>query len=69
MTFAGDFFLGQRRVLINIGQHIERQRRMFFKQMNVIAGDFLGGVGVHMSADALDFLGDIQRRAALGALE
>ena len=57
------------RVLQDVGEDIERERRVFFQHLGVIGCAFTRGIGVQVSADGLDLLGDGAGAAPLGALE
>ena len=57
------------RVLQDVGQDIERQRHVVLEDAGVVGGGFDAGRGVHLAADRLDLLGDVERRARLRALE
>ena len=68
---ALSFKLGrvEARMLQDIGQDIDAERDIFLKNLGVIGGILPRGIGVEMTADILDRLGNRAGVAALGTLE
>jgi hypothetical protein len=52
-----------------IRQHVERRRQVLVEDLDVVAGVFLGRERVEVSAERVDLLGDVFRRARGRALE
>ena len=57
------------RVEQHIAEQIHRPRQMLGDHLRVVAGTFLGGKRIHLSAQRIHLHGDVLRRAALRALE
>ncbi len=56
-------------VLQDVREDIESKRQILLQHLGVISGALAGGVGVEVTADRLDLLGDIAGAAPFGALE
>ena len=67
--FAGQFVLVHHRMLQDVGDDVDGQFQVFFKDLGVVRGVFAGRIGVQVAADGLDLLGDLLGVAAFGALE
>ena len=61
--------LVEQRMLQQIGDDIDGKRDIFLQNAGIIGGVFASGIGIHLTADRLDLLGDHLGRAAPGALE
>ena len=59
----------QRRTHDHVGQQIDGQRQVLVEHLDVVAGVFLGGKRVELTADRIDRLGNDLRRSARRALE
>ena len=68
-AFAGQLVRVEHRVLQNVGDDIESERHVVGQHLGVVGGVLAARVGVQVAADRLDLLGDVERRAPLGALE
>ena len=68
-ALARQLVLVQQAVLEHVADHVERQRRVFLQDLGVIGGVLARRIGVHMAADRLDLLGDVEGGAGRRALE
>ena len=68
-AFALQLLFVEGRVLQDIGDDIQGERRVLGQDLGIVGRALAAGVGVQVTADRLDLLGDIVGRAALGALE
>src|ERR1700730_467926 len=57
------------RVLKNVGQYVERQRKVLFEYFGIVGCALPRSVGIEMTADGFDLLGDRQGTAPFGSLE
>ncbi len=53
----------------HVAEQLDAEPDVLGRQPAVVRGVFLGGEGIHLTADAVDGLGDVVGRARLGALE
>ena len=53
----------------DIGDQVDRQRKVRVEHMRVVAGVFTGGEGVQLTTDGVDRLRDLHRRAVRRRLE
>ena len=64
-----DVVRAQQRGRHEVADDVDRQRQVGVEHPRVEAGVLLAGEGVHLAADGVERGGDVQRRAARGALE
>ena len=57
------------RVAQDVGQDVDGERHVLLEHAGVVGGRLDAGRGVDLAADRFDLLGDLDRRAGLGALE
>ena len=69
LLLALDIIRTQRRTHHDVGQHVDGQRKMFVKHLQVVTRVFLGGKRVHLPTDRVDRLGNVLGAASRGALE
>ena len=53
----------------DVGEHVDGQRQVLVEHLDVVARVFLGGEGVHLTADRVDRLRDVLGAARRRALE
>ena len=59
LLLAFDVVGGKLRTPHDIREHLNGQRQMLVQDLQVVAGVFLGGEGVHLAADGVDRLGNV----------
>ena len=59
----------ERQDVYTITYTVDGQRQVLVQHVRVVAGVFLGGERVQLTADRIDLLRDLHRRAVLGSLE
>jgi hypothetical protein len=64
-----DIFCAEGRPHDDIGQDVDRERKMLVEDFDVVARVFLGGKRVHLAANGIDCLSDVFGAARRGALE
>ena len=69
LLFALDIVRGECGAPDDVGEDIERHRQVLVENLDVVAGVLLGGKGIHLTADGVDFLRDVLRRPRRCALE
>ena len=69
LLLALDIIRTQRRSHHDIGQHINGQRKMLVKHLQVVTRVFLGGKRVHLPTDRVDRLGNVLGASSGSALE
>ena len=69
LLLALDIVAREGRIPHDVGQDVERERQMLVEHLDVVAGVFLGGKGVELSADGVDRLCDVFRRTGRCPLE
>ena len=68
-ALAFQFLVAERRVLQDIGQHVDRERHVVFQDTGVVGCLLTRGISVDVTADIFDLLGDGLGIAPFGALE
>ena len=69
LLFALDVVGTEPRVHDDVRQDVDGKRQVLVEDLDVVAGVFLGGEGVHLAADRIDRLGDVLGRPRRRALE
>ncbi len=69
MTFNLDLLLVEGRVQHDVADNIQRKFHVVLQHAGVIGRHLARGIGVDIAAHILDFLGNLQRRAAFRAFE
>ena len=69
LLLTGQFVVFEQRILQDIREDVRRQYHVVLEHAGEIPGVFDGGCGVEVTTDILDGLGNLEGRAAGGALE